>query len=276
MQFFRLWHNRIWMLGTLLLFLGSLLTSCGNTRKITLMQGQFDTTKLSQINATPPAIQRGDMLSIIVFSDNPAATALYNQALGGSSGSATVPAAGGVSSGGSSAPASPGYQVDDSGYIQMQGIGPLEVAGLTVQQLKDTLTGRLSVYLKNPYFTIRFLNYRFTMLGEVNHPGVFSMPGSRITLLEALGLAGDLTFYGRRDNVLFIRENNGKREFARLDLTKPEIMASPYFYLQPNDVVYVEATKGKVVASDQVTMRNITIGATIVSTLAILYSIFHK
>jgi len=120
------------------------------------------------------------------------------------------------------------------------------------------------------------MNYRFTMLGEVEHPGIFSIPGEHISLLEALGLAGDLTFYGRRDNVLVIRQVDGKREWARLDLTKPEIMGSPFFYLQQNDVVIVEANKKKVVANDQVTARNVTIGASIVSTLAILYSIFKK
>jgi polysaccharide export outer membrane protein len=113
------------------------------------------------------------------------------------------------------------------------------------------------------------------MLGEVAKPGMYTLPGDRVNILEAIGLAGDLTFYGRRDNVLIVRENNGKREFARLDLTKPEIMGSPYFYLQQNDMVIVEQNKKKVAANDQVTTRNVTIAATIISTLAILYSIFR-
>jgi polysaccharide biosynthesis/export protein len=142
--------------------------------------------------------------------------------------------------------------------------------------VKELLDSSLKAYLKNPYYSIRFLNYRFTMLGEVTRPGIFNIPGERVNLLEALGLAGDLTFYGRRDNVLIVRENNGKREFARLDLTKPEIMASPYFFLQQSDVVIVEPTKKKVAANDQLTARNVTIAATIVSTLALIYSIFRK
>jgi polysaccharide export outer membrane protein len=112
------------------------------------------------------------------------------------------------------------------------------------------------------------------MLGEVTKPGTFSIPANQISLFEALGVAGDLTFYGRRDNILVIREVLGKREFARLDITKPEIMLSPYFYLQANDVVIVEPNRKKVVANDQTTMRNISIGSAIISTLAILYSIF--
>jgi polysaccharide export outer membrane protein len=111
------------------------------------------------------------------------------------------------------------------------------------------------------------------MLGEVMRPGIFNIPGEHISLLEALGVAGDITFYGRRDNVLVIREVNGKRDFQRLDLTKPDIMASPYFYLQQGDVVYVEPNKRKVAASDQVTARNISIALSIVSTIAIIYSL---
>ena len=256
--------------GSLLVLVACLSGSCVNLRGITLMQGQFDTARLSQINPGAPVVQKGDILSIVVFSDNPAATASFNQTLG-----ATV-----SSSAGSAASAAPtggaGYQVDDSGYIQFPTIGLVRVEGLTINGVRDTLNVMLKDYLKNPYYTIRFTNSRLTLLGEVNHPGVFSIPGEKITLFEALGLAGDLTYYGRRDNVLFIRQNNGKREFARLDLTKPEIMASPYFYLQQNDVVIVESSKKRAVANDQVTIRNVTIAATVISTLAIIYSIFHK
>ena len=89
-------------------------------------------------------------------------------------------------------------------------------------------------------------------------------------------MAGDLTYYARRDNVLIIREQNGKREFGRIDLTKPDVLASPYFYLQQNDIVYFEQTKSKSVANDQVTLRNITIASAIISTLAIIYSILRN
>lgn len=269
-----------------LLILAFSMASCGNTRHLTYMQGKFDTTRLSEVNYVEPVIRKGDLLSIIVYSDNPAATALYNQALvnvgsgGSSQGSGGNGAGGGSGStvGATSAgsPTTPGYLVDEKGDIEFQGLGRLHVEGLTKGQLKDTLDSRLKDYLNNPYYTIRFMNYRFTVLGEVTHPGIFGIPGEHVSLLEAIGLAGDLTFYGRRDNVLVMRETNGKREWGRLDLTKPEIMASPYFYLQQNDVVIVEATRKKVAASDQVTSRNVTIAATIISTLAILYSIFRK
>lgn len=258
--------------------MAGLLGSCGSTRPFTYMQGQFDTAKLSQIPVIEQVIQKGDLLNIIVYSDNPQATALYNQpvvgASGGSAGLAGLPSSPGTGSSTGGAPTSSGYLVDQSGNIAFQGIGLLHVEGLTRNQLIDTLNGRLGQNFTNPYYTIRFLNNRFTMLGEVTKPGMYTIPGERLNILEAIGLAGELTFYGRRDNVLIIRENNGKREFARLDLTKPEIMGSPYFYLQQNDMVIVEQNRKKVAANDQSAVRNISLAATLVSIVAILYTIF--
>ncbi len=254
------------------------LSSCGNTRDLIYMQGKFDTAQLSQINPVEPIIRQGDILSIIVYSDNPDATRIYNQSLiiTPSASSLAASSSGSVSQTPGSSPAAPGYQVDQNGNIMFQGIGLIHVEGLTKEHLKDTLDVRLTPFLQHPYYSIRFLNYKFTMLGEVTKPGLVSIPGERINLLEAIALAGDLTFYGRRDNVLVIRVNNNKREFARLDLTKPEIMNSPYFYLQQNDIVIVEPNSKKVAANDVVTIRNVSIAATVVSTLAILYSIFRK
>ncbi|HEY4155677.1 MAG TPA: polysaccharide biosynthesis/export family protein, partial [Puia sp.] len=177
---------------------------------------------------------------------------------------------------GGSAPSAPGYQVDENGDIVFQGLGHLHVEGLTKALLKDTLDARLSTFLQHPYYNIRFLNYKFTVLGEVGRPGIITIPGERINLLEAIALAGDLTFFARRDNVEVIRETNNKREFARLDLTKPEIMKSPYFYLQQNDLVIVEPTRKKVSANDQTVVRNVSLAATVVSLFAVIYSIFRR
>jgi polysaccharide export outer membrane protein len=275
--------------GAIVLLLFSLsLCSCVNTRQLTYMQGAFDTTQLSQIKIPEATVRQGDLLSIVVYSDNPEATALFNQSVitytspasasGGGGGTGGSGGGTGSNAGatGPSSPTAPGYQVDGNGNIQFQGLGILHVEGLTNSQLKDTLDSRLRNYLKNPYYSIRFLNYRFTMLGEVQHPGIFSIPGEHVSMLEALGLAGDLTLFGRRDNVLIIRENEGKRQWARLDLTKPQIMSSPFFYLQQNDVVYVEATKKKITSTDQTTTRTVTIVATIVSTVAIVISLLRN
>jgi polysaccharide biosynthesis/export protein len=240
------------------------------------MQGKFDTARYSQVIAADPVIQKGDLLSIIVYSDNPEATKIYNQvlitgAIAGAGASAT--ASEGVTG---NAPASTGYLVDERGNIEFQGLGLLHVDSLTRSALRDTLDTRLKPFLTNPYYSIRFLNSRFTMLGEVTRPGVYSMPGDRLNLFQALGMAGDMTFYGRRDSVLVIRETDGKREFARLNLTKPEILGSPYFYVHANDIVIFEATKNKVVANDQTTLRNLTIATSLVSVFAIIYTIFRN
>jgi polysaccharide biosynthesis/export protein len=154
-------------------------------------------------------------------------------------------------------------------------LGKIRVEGLTKAALKDTLDVRLSQYLQHPYYSIRFLNYKFTMMGEVSRPGEVSIPGERVNMLEAIAMAGDLTPFANRDSVFIIRETNNKREFAWLNLTKPEIMASPYFYIQQNDIIIVEPNKKKSVANDIVTSRNITLSLAIISTFAVLYSIFR-
>lgn len=252
------------------------LGSCGSTKGLIYMQGTFDTAKLSQISPIQPTIRRGDILSIIVYSDNPEATKIYNQSLITTGNTSVIASSGVTQAVAGAAPNAAGYQVDENGFIVFQGLGKINVEGLTKAALKDTLDARLTPFLQHPYYSIRFLNYKFTMMGEVAHPGIVTIPGERINILEAIALAGDLTNYANRDSVLIIRENNNKREFARLNLNKPQIMASPYFYIQQNDIVIVEPTKKKAAANDVVTLRNITIAATLVSTFAIVYSIFRN
>ena len=262
-----------------LAFLAVLFSSCGSTKELNYMQGSFDTAKLSQAKIIDPIIQKGDILSIIVYSDNPEATKIYNQPLittGSSSSGGGVDAGGGSPSITGSSPTAGGYLVDEKGNIEFQGLGLIHVDSLTRSTLRDTLNERLKPFLTNPYYNIRIVNRRYTLLGEIGRPGIYSIPGDQINLFEALGLAGDLTFYGRRDNVLFIRETNGKRQFARLDIRKPEILVSPYFYLQQNDIVIIEANKKKLVANDQTTLRNVSLVATAISVFAILYSIFRN
>jgi len=254
------------------------LSSCGTTRPYVYMQGGFDTTKYSAIPTFDPKIKIGDLLSIIVFSDNPDASALYNQ--GGSVGLQlpTSPSGASASSGAKTGNSgqTTGYLVDERGNITFRDLGVLHVVGLTRGQLTDTFNTRLAEFLNHPYCNVRFLNYKFRMLGEFEKPGEFSIPDEKINILEAISLAGDITQYGRRDNVLIIREDSGKRVFGRMDLTKPDIMTSPFFYLQQNDLVVVEQNKKKSVANDQVTLRNISIATSIVTVAAVLYSIFKK
>jgi polysaccharide biosynthesis/export protein len=250
------------------------LSSCGTTKGMILVRGPFDTAKLSVINPVEPIIRKGDILSIIVFSDNPIATRIFNQSLIAASGSGNT-APGVNQTSGSASASAPGYQVDGNGNIVFQGLGKIKVEGLTKASLKDTLDVRLSPFLLHPYYSILFLNYKFTMMGEVAKPGVISVPGEKINILEAIAMSGELTAFADRDSVFIIRENNDKREFAWLNLTKPEIMTSPYFYIQQNDIIIVEPNRKKSVANDIVTTRNITLALAVISTFAIVYALFR-
>lgn len=169
-----------------------------------------------------------------------------------------------------------GYMVDEDGNIQFPRIGKIKVEGMTKRELTSYLQENLKNELFDPVITIRFTNYRITVLGEVGHPSAFDVPDEQISVLEAIGLAGDLTPYGRRDNVLIIRDRNGKKEMGRIDLNTSAALSSPYYYLSQDDIVYVEPNKRKLPNSDQSVIRNLSIVTSIVSTLALVITLFKK
>jgi polysaccharide export outer membrane protein len=127
----------------------------------------------------------------------------------------------------------------------------VKASGLTKKQLKEYITKTLTQrqLLTDPVVTIRYLNYKVTVLGEVAHPTVINVPDEKISLLEALGLAGDMTIYAKRDNVMVIREDEGKRVVKRLNLNSKDLFTSPYYYLKSNDIIYVEPNKAKISAA---------------------------
>ena len=140
-----------------------------------------------------------------------------------------------------------GYLVDTNGEIDFPILGKMHVAGLTRLQLTELIKQRLTEedLIKDPVVTVQFLNYKVSVMGEVNRPGSFNISGDRITLLEALSMAGDLTIYGRRDRVAVIRENDGQRTILYHDLRSSDVFNSPCYYLQQNDIVYVEPNNSK-------------------------------
>lgn len=168
-----------------------------------------------------------------------------------------------------------GYRVDSRGSIEMPVIGRLRVAGLTLEQLRDTVHAQVAStgYLKDHSVQVRYLSFRITILGEVNNPGTYTVPTQRINVLEALGMARDATLYSRRDNILVVREEDGKREYGRIDLKSKAVFESPYYYLRPNDVLYVEPHRSKVLSAPDPVSRylGIVLGlatlATLLSTL---------
>jgi polysaccharide export outer membrane protein len=144
-----------------------------------------------------------------------------------------------------------GFTVDAAGNITLPLVGDVHVAGLTSKTVEPVLTEKLRQYIKSPTVTVRIANYMISVLGEVARPAMYNIPNERITLPEAIALAGDLTIFGKRKNILIIRETDGNRQFARVDVTNRDIFNSPYYYLRSGDVVYVEATPGKLTSTDR-------------------------
>jgi polysaccharide export outer membrane protein len=130
-------------------------------------------------------------------------------------------------------------------------------------------------YLTNPYYVINFLNLKITVFGDVTKPGVYPLARANTNIFEALTMAGDLTFYARRENVLVIREQDGRRVFARIDITKPDVFNSPYYYLQQNDMVFVDMRKSKVNGTDQTWLRNASLLLSVLTTVTIMINIFR-
>lgn len=232
-----------------------------NYRELLYLQGKLDTLPNYAYPVIPHPIQKGDLVSITVYSDNPEATAVYNQPI------SPAGRIGGNTSG-SSYP--PGYQVNNRGSVYLHGLGEVEVAGKTTDLLATELSAAYTKYLSNPYVEVRLMNLSFTVLGEVQKPGVFPITNQRINVLQAIGAAGDITVYGRKGNILVIREQNGVRSFGRIDLNRSDLFQSEFFYLRPNDVVYIEPNKRKTALSDQQTVRTISLIAGITSILSAL------
>jgi polysaccharide export outer membrane protein len=138
-----------------------------------------------------------------------------------------------------------GFKVNNSGMVTLPVVGNLKVEGLRIEEAQKLITQELNKFVKSPVVDVQLLNFKITVIGEVNKPASFTVQGEQINLLEALGMAGDMTVYGKRENVLVIREINGERNMVRLNLNKQEVFQSPYFHLKQNDVIYVEPDKSK-------------------------------
>jgi polysaccharide export outer membrane protein len=234
-----IYRSHLWVALPLLLCI-----SCVNTRKAVYFANQQDEVLLSTITVPETIIQPNDLLSINVSSLNPDASAVFNLP---NTTSVMI-----ASYTGSPISAS-GYLVNSEGNIQFPILGTIKAAGLTQNQLRLQIVKSLTdkKLLLDPIVSIRHLNFRVTVLGEVGNPTVITVANEKITLLEALGLAGDITIYGRKDNVLVIREEAGQKTIKRIDLNTTQLFTSPYYYLKSNDIVYVEPGKAKVAGSSR-------------------------
>ncbi len=239
----------------------SLFSSCASRKDLVYFQP--DSTELNtsyELNA--PKLQPGDILAISVTADDIRATEPFNQ-LSPYSNSGTLQ---------NSNPFIPTYALDVNGNIDFPKLGKVKLGGKTRTQAMDYLKSEVSKYINNPGISMEVRNFRITVLGEVKVPGSFPINNDRITILEALGLAGDLTINGVRNNVMVIREQNGKKEEYRVDLTKRDALNSPVYYLAQNDVVYVEPNGAKIQSSKytQNTSIFVSVASVIITVISVL------
>ncbi len=241
------------------IFGGILFASCASQKSMTYFRDvtaeSADAINSQFKEAAEPRIVKGDQLLITVSALDQEAAAPFNlPALSYMSGTSTTM---------STTPTLQYYIVDVEGNIAFPVLGTIHVEGMKKSELITMMEEKLAQALKDPVVTVRFLNYGVTVMGEVNRPGRYSSSNERMTILDALGMAGDLTAYGLRDNVLVTRETNGQLSFARLNLNSEDIFTSPYYYLQQNDVIYVSPNKVRAISS-----QNLSLYFSMISTLA--------
>ncbi|MBB4080239.1 polysaccharide export outer membrane protein [Lewinella aquimaris] len=231
----------------------------------------FDEADLSQLspqnieNSMNLKVQPEDLLRITVTSLNMEAAAPFNVDQSRSGGQT-----GGASQSPEQLELSTGYFVDQEGNIDFPGLGKLYVVGKTLEEIKGQILEELEGFLADPVVNIRFLNFKVTVLGEVNLPGSLRLTNKRISILEAIGNAGDLTLYADRSEVLVIREQDGVRTYGKLNLQDDEIFSSPYYYLQQNDVIYVKPLESRVATIADPASRLISYGTAALSFVAII------
>ncbi|WP_379040206.1 polysaccharide biosynthesis/export family protein [Pedobacter alpinus] len=247
------------------------LSSCGRYNQIPYFQDlKLNGPVQEEINnLSAQTIQKDDVLGIIISSSSAEASAVFNNKLTRLNNNNDD-----VSS---ANPINPyeGYLVDSSGEIQFPVLGALKVAGLTTPQLRKMLTDKLNQYLKNPVVIARIINMKVSVLGDVAKPDIYPIKSERITVLEALALAGDLNITAKRKTVILIREQDGKRAYIPIDLNAKALFKSDYYYLKSNDVIYVQPDKTKYAPYD-IGYRNATLIVAALSVLVIGFSTIYR
>ncbi|WP_010252905.1 polysaccharide biosynthesis/export family protein [Myroides injenensis] len=245
----------------------TLFTSCASREKIVYYQ-DVDSVLLN--NATnsqfKTRLRADDLLMIIVSAEDVEAAAPFNL-VNSMTSNPLNPAVGGQMQ-------QQLYLIDNEGYIQFPVLGKIKLGGLSRDEAIKYLTSEISQYINNPIINLRIMNFKVTVQGEVIKPGVYTVTSERLTLAEAIALSGDMTVYGKRDNVLIIREIEGKKVPIRVDMTKADFMTSPYYYLNQNDIVYVEPNKTRINSS--VVGPNLSLGLSALSLLVTIIALSTK
>ena len=240
-------------------------SSCVSNKRLTYFNGLNDSSFYLAAKTFEPTIQKGDILYIGVTSLNPIEASVFN-----SINSIVTQNGGGVAI----MPVNtiPGQLITDEGVIKLPTVGNISALGKTTSQLSKDIETAINPYLKDPLVTVRFMNFKVTILGEVTRPGVINVNNERITILEALGQAGDLTAFSKRENLLLIRDSAGIQQANRFNMTDKSLFEKPYYYLKPNDVIYVEANSVKSINTSGVP----TVLPLILSTLSFLIIITNQ
>lgn len=243
----------------LILFVLHFFSSCTSSSKITYLQDVYSNKKAVEYSSDyEPKLQADDLLSIIISADNPENTIPFN-----------LPQIQGSLDINSSQNNIKTYLIDGHGEIDFPVIGKIKLAGLARSEANKKMATLVSDYIKNPGINLHILNFKVSVLGEVNRPGSISINSERITLLEALSKAGDLTIYGKRNNILVIREIGGIKTYATIDITKSDFINSPFYYLAQNDVVLVHPNKTKINAASVGPNTSV-----IISSISLLLTLF--
>jgi len=240
-------------------------SSCGSSQNAVYFSNLDTAAKFIQVpkaDFKEPLIQTDDILLINVQSlgEDAFTAPQASSSLGTAITSAS--AASGVA--GSSIS---GFLVNKSGNVEVPMLGIVKLAGLTTSEAIEVIRERANKYYKDPTVQVRFANYKITILGEVMKPATYTVPSEKVTILDAISMAGDITVYGKRNNIMLMRDNGDKKDIVRLDLNSSSIINSPYFYLKQNDVLYIEPTKAKSAANSAPNRSLITIGVAVATLL---------
>lgn len=263
----RMGRNVMVCLMTIFLFV-----SCQSYKKVPYLQDVEVVEQAAQpVNLYDARIMPKDLLTIVVSCTSPELAVPFNLTVATQNSVATV--------GTTSQPVLQQYLVDNEGKINFPVLGELKIGGLTKKEAEQMIVEKLKPYIKEtPIVTVRMVNYKISVIGEVARPGTFTINNEKVNLLEALAMAGDMSVWGLRDNVKLIREGaDGKQEIITLDMNKAETILSPYYWLQQNDIVYVTPNKAKARNSDIGNSTSLWFSATsiLVSLASLLVTIFR-
>jgi len=250
--------KRTFSCGCLLLII--LLGSCAARRDLVYFSNLANTTSVNEIAGQELRIRQNDIVNVSMNSASPESDNLFSSNKKVSAdGSAKLE----------------GYRVNKDGMIHLPLIGDFRVEGMTVEEANAAIETKLSQQVKNPVVDVQIINFKITVIGEVNKPSSFLITDEKVNVLEALGLAGDMTVYGKRERVLVIRSEGNGKTIKKLNLNNKEVLSSPYFYLKQNDIVYVEPDRSKAVEYSQNT-RLVPLITAAISAVAVLAAVLLK